>query len=242
MKTITEKQPWASLIVEGIKDIENRTWKCPQKYIGKRVLIHASMGLPMCMSGYYNRYLTIEQDDVAKKKMGVDYFHLELQTSAIIGSVEIVDCVINHSSIWAEKSTPISLSVGDVVPYKNSRGNIEKAEITSFKTLDDGRIWFWGIDIRTKAEVWYPTHISLEFMGGKPIYNWVLANPINFPEPIPCKGKLSFWDYPNILAEPEEEGGELYCHCNIPVEEENQVTGDSRFGFYCRYCGGKWYK
>ena len=42
MKAITVKQPWASLIVHGIKDIENRTWPCPKRYIGKRVLIHAS--------------------------------------------------------------------------------------------------------------------------------------------------------------------------------------------------------
>lgn len=42
MKVISIKQPWASLIAHGIKDIENRTWKCPQKYIGQRVLIHAS--------------------------------------------------------------------------------------------------------------------------------------------------------------------------------------------------------
>lgn len=34
MKAITIKQPWASLIVHGIKDIENRTWACPWKYIG----------------------------------------------------------------------------------------------------------------------------------------------------------------------------------------------------------------
>ena len=48
MKAITIKQPWASLIVHGIKDIENRTWACPWKYIGHRVLIHAS-GKPVEM-------------------------------------------------------------------------------------------------------------------------------------------------------------------------------------------------
>ena len=42
MKAISIKQPWAYLIASGIKDIENRTWKCPEKYIGTRVLIHAS--------------------------------------------------------------------------------------------------------------------------------------------------------------------------------------------------------
>lgn len=39
MKAITIKQPWASLIVVGIKDVENRTWKT--NFRG-RVLIHAS--------------------------------------------------------------------------------------------------------------------------------------------------------------------------------------------------------
>ena len=43
MKPITIKQPWASLIVHGIKDIENRTWPCPDKYIGQKILIHASL-------------------------------------------------------------------------------------------------------------------------------------------------------------------------------------------------------
>ena len=42
MKAISVKQPWAYLICSGVKDIENRTWPCPKKYIGKRVLIHAS--------------------------------------------------------------------------------------------------------------------------------------------------------------------------------------------------------
>lgn len=37
MKTISIKQPWASLITHGIKDIENRTWKCPQKYIEQKM-------------------------------------------------------------------------------------------------------------------------------------------------------------------------------------------------------------
>ena len=27
VKVLTVKQPWASLIVHGIKDIENRSWK-----------------------------------------------------------------------------------------------------------------------------------------------------------------------------------------------------------------------
>ena len=32
--------------------------------------------------------------------------------------------------------------VGDIVPYRNTRGNIKKAEITSFETVDNGRFGF----------------------------------------------------------------------------------------------------
>jgi ASCH domain-containing protein len=35
-------QPWASLIALGVKRIETRSWPCPAKYIGERVLIHAA--------------------------------------------------------------------------------------------------------------------------------------------------------------------------------------------------------
>src|SRR6267378_3713180 len=39
MKIISIRQPWASLIVSGVKDVENRTWST--RYRGP-VLIHAS--------------------------------------------------------------------------------------------------------------------------------------------------------------------------------------------------------
>lgn len=191
MKTISIKQPWASLIVEGIKDIENRTW--PTKFRG-RVLVHSSATNLLNRCKFYDDILsTMQIRDVCIKGKETAIFGCHLDTSAIIGSVEIVDCVINHESIWAEHSTS---------KFQKISGN--------YKTI--------------------------------PVYNWVLANPIKFPEPIPAKGKLSFWDYPNILAEREEKGGALFCHCALPVKETNQVTGDYRFGYYCRYCGGKWYK
>ena len=39
---ITIRQPWAALIVRGIKDIENRNWRLPDKYRNCNVLVHAS--------------------------------------------------------------------------------------------------------------------------------------------------------------------------------------------------------
>jgi len=39
---LSVRQPWAFFIVAGLKDVENRSWPCPAKYIGRQVLIHAS--------------------------------------------------------------------------------------------------------------------------------------------------------------------------------------------------------
>ena len=41
MKIITLHQPWASLIADGTKDIETRSWAPPEGLIGKRIGIHA---------------------------------------------------------------------------------------------------------------------------------------------------------------------------------------------------------
>ena len=100
-KAISVKQPWATLICTGIKDIENRTWKCPKKYIGQRILIHASCAK---MNSLFD-LLTKDQLEATHKKLGYMYdFDKAFARSAIIGSVEIVDCVVNHPSIWAEKN------------------------------------------------------------------------------------------------------------------------------------------
>lgn len=97
MKALSYKQPWASLIAHGIKPIENRTWKT--NFRG-RTYIHASMAK---FSGkghpFSKEQLKLVQDAYASGNFpSVD----QLPYSAIIGEVDIVDCVQNHHSIWAE--------------------------------------------------------------------------------------------------------------------------------------------
>ncbi len=98
-KAISIKQPWAYLICAGIKGVENRTWPLPEKYKGERVFIHAS-GKPD-----KEPYMIFndEQGD-AIDNIIMDVCETYGQTSQIIGSVRFIDCVINHPSIWAEKS------------------------------------------------------------------------------------------------------------------------------------------
>lgn len=145
---ISIKQPWAYLIAAGIKDIENRTWKCPEKYIGKRVLIHASASAPKSIRKLLNadQINTVFKSDLYNDTNFAKIYN----TGALIGSVEIVDCVVNHSSIWAEKTN-------------------------------------------------LPEQLSNEC-----IWNWVLANPILFDEPIlNVKGMLGFWKYTHAISQNE---------------------------------------
>ena len=104
MKTLTVKQPWAGLIVTGLKDIENRTWKT--NYRGK-LLIHASKA--------YNKKERIETEDFICRNILTKgelsnlrnddgtIRHYCGEYGTIIGEVELIDCVRNHSSNWAEK-------------------------------------------------------------------------------------------------------------------------------------------
>ena len=101
-KVLSVKQPYASLLVSGKKDVENRSRRT--NFRGT-VLIHASAKMhdvveylgDMVRSGV--PAIGIEKDILRE----ADYAEAYQQMSAILGSVDIVDCVQNHPSEWAEK-------------------------------------------------------------------------------------------------------------------------------------------
>lgn len=89
MKAISIKQPWAWLIVNGHKDIENRTWRT--KHRGE-LMVHTGKGLDM-------------RDYWAAKeicdKLGIELpSPHDLVTGALIGKVHIVDVVTESGSPW----------------------------------------------------------------------------------------------------------------------------------------------
>ena len=98
MKVLSVQQPWASLIVAGIKDVENRTWK-PKEMPG-RILIHASK---KCTVQSMNS-LPIEwvQEILNEQAMGNLPDFPDMPEGAIIGYVAVsaVD-QDNANSLWA---------------------------------------------------------------------------------------------------------------------------------------------
>ena len=72
MKAITIREPWASLIINGYKKYEFRSWKT--NYRGK-ILIHAGKGIDKDMLYITNKY------------------NIKINPGNIIGEVEITDCI-----------------------------------------------------------------------------------------------------------------------------------------------------
>lgn len=150
-KVITVKQPWARLIAQGVKNIENRTWKT--NYRG-RVLIHAS-SIPVKMinpnSVFTKEQWNSLQDGIQKEIIcGEDYVN-----SAIIGSIEIVDCVQNHPSVWAEKGVYNWVLANPILFDKPIEGV-------------KGKLSFWGYELLEEpkhAPTYMRRHMAMNLAG-----------------------------------------------------------------------------
>ena len=170
MKVLSIKQPWASLIAHGIKDIENRTWKT--NFRG-RILIHASQQYA-CKPTEIFHLLGKDRFDALLEY--IEGRHAKIcERSAIIGEVDIIDCVINHPSIWAEKFIKT-----DSCPECGCKEFLNENLVAEGYRMCKECHQDWYVDVNY----------------GKPIYNWVLANPVSYDTPIlNVKGKLSFWEF-----------------------------------------------
>lgn len=88
------RQPWAWLILNAGKDIENRDWRT--NFRG-RVLIHASKS---CAKSEYENAIDFMVDRgidrLAANLPSIDQF----ERGGIIGSAEIVDCTDHSASPW----------------------------------------------------------------------------------------------------------------------------------------------
>lgn len=91
MKALSVRQPWAWLIVNGWKNVENRTWATK---VRGRILIHAAKG--MTRGDYEACLLFIASMGMA---VPVPSFN-DLDRGGIVGETTILDCVHHHHSEW----------------------------------------------------------------------------------------------------------------------------------------------
>lgn len=94
LRALSLKQPWAWLVVNGFKDIENRTWRTRHR---GPLLIHASSSRDLLTPDYEEEF----SRDYAVVLPARDKFGF----GGIIGVVEVVDCVKQHPSKWKFKDS-----------------------------------------------------------------------------------------------------------------------------------------
>ncbi|MDD4874311.1 MAG: hypothetical protein PHE15_04985 [Dehalococcoidales bacterium] len=101
MYALSIRQPWAWLLTNRLKDVENRDWLLPMEMMGERIYVHASKSRsdmqPEIFTWISSRFLSGED-----RERFVDVVVTEtLSFGAIIGEVTIIQRV-NHScnSVW----------------------------------------------------------------------------------------------------------------------------------------------
>lgn len=133
MKVITIKQPFASLIIAGLKEYEFRTWKT--NYRGP-ILIHAGKGI----------------DKNAMKKY--EQFHLEYPTGYILGIADLTDC------IKIDEEAKTMLKKKKSIVYENQINNKENNyygfKLENSQTIEpiyiNGQLGLWNYNDKIKIK------------------------------------------------------------------------------------------
>ena len=115
MKALTLRPQWAWLVVNGHKDIENRSWRTRLR---GRIWIHASCN--RVTRAEYEEFTGICRKRRIKQFPERDGF----QTGGIVGSVEIVDCVDQSRSFWFSGEHGFVLKSARKTRFKPMKGKL----------------------------------------------------------------------------------------------------------------------
>jgi hypothetical protein len=116
MRALSIRQPWAWLIVNGFKDVENRNW--PSHFRG-RMLIHAAK--------------TLDRDAAEDLWAGIHPViggawplpvPRDFQLGGVVGEAEMVGCVSEHTSDWFTGPFGFLLRKARTLPFQPCRGQL----------------------------------------------------------------------------------------------------------------------
>ena len=108
MKILSIKQPYAWLIIQGQKDIENRPWKTGHR---GPFLIHASKKINIAAYNHLKKTINLPDID-------------DLWTGGIIGQAEIINCVDQDLSPWFLGPFGFKLKNAKPLPFYACKGKL----------------------------------------------------------------------------------------------------------------------
>lgn len=127
MKVLTINQPWATLIMQGNKRFEFRSWQT--KYRGE-LLIHAGKSI----------------DKEAMKRLE-KYLPKEIPIGKILGKVTLVDCV-KMSPEFKEKLLKENIDIYASSIFKEDYGwQVENVEVFEKPIEASGHLSLWEYDL-----------------------------------------------------------------------------------------------
>lgn len=184
MKALTLWQPWASLVIEGVKTIETRSWPCPPTLIGERIAIHAAAKRPR--SEWFGHYGPPEGDPRDRYEMDGCYRSTESAAGgdflyewvgplgAVLGTARVIECV-------------------PIVDGERYRG-VERA-LRSYRGTAEFPDGMLELCEENGISDWTPTgQVAYgDYEPGR--YAWLLDKVDKFDVPIPAKGRQRVWEW-----------------------------------------------
>ena len=123
MKVITVKQPYASLIAEGYKEYEFRTWK--SSYRGE-LYIHAGLGV----------------DKEAMKRF--EYLNLDYPKGVIIAKCNMTDCILIDDKVKELLKEKDKIVYQGAINSNNKEYGFKLENIEKIKPIQaKGKLSFW---------------------------------------------------------------------------------------------------
>lgn len=199
MKALTLWQPWASLVAEGIKTIETRSWRAPAALIGERIAIHAAAKEPR--RGMSAGGAVVE---LFGQSVYMDEAHdgewLELPLGAVLCTARLVDCVETDCMAgldWIVGSEPGPADPSWYVTesdYGGRRWNL--AADRPFGDYAPGR-WAWLLD-----DVAPPPCVPCRGTGHMPFDLTIgeftrceRCDGLGRGGPVPARGRQRLWEW-----------------------------------------------
>ena len=88
---LSVNQPYALMLVDGKKEFEYRSWKLPEKYVGKRIFIQATR-MSDCFNPQFAEYKAYKECDM---KCMVHNLYIMILGSVVFGDSQgPIDCVV----------------------------------------------------------------------------------------------------------------------------------------------------
>lgn len=128
LPVLSIRQPWASLIILGFKDVENRCWRDQYRDVqiatvrkAGRFLIHAAKG---CTEAEWREGMlfAMERCYAAYHALTRDYSHLTIPRGGVIGVARFDSWVEHHYSPWFVGPGAIVMSDVRPLPFYPCRG------------------------------------------------------------------------------------------------------------------------